>query len=368
MSTLSSRLSLKLTILIVGMTVARMAVAGNEVGAQAAKARIAIDSRGIQQSPIKLGTSGGVGTDLANGYCCGGTLGSLVTDGQTQYILSNYHVLAGDQTPGGNGTVSAFGDPIIQPGLIDVGCNASRAQVVAKLSAYTDPFQGANVDAAIAEVVPNMVDGSGGILGIGTISAATVAASPRQSVKKSGRTTGLTSSQVKGINATVSVSYDTECAGTSRGVKTYTGQILVSNNGSKFLAAGDSGSLMVENKATFPGAVGLLYAGSSTIAVANPIAEVLSALQVTMVGAAGAAGAPPADAAVDKAVKTQTRHARELERVPRGVGHAVGLTAAGRLGVLVLVESDAPAAKRSLPDELDGVPVEVLEVGRIVAF
>ena len=34
-----------------------------------------------QTPPISLGTSGGWRYDLANGYCCGGTLGSLVTKG-----------------------------------------------------------------------------------------------------------------------------------------------------------------------------------------------------------------------------------------------------------------------------------------------
>ncbi len=42
-----------------------------------------------QTPPIQLGTSGGWSKDLANGYCCGGTLGSLVKIGSTQYILSN---------------------------------------------------------------------------------------------------------------------------------------------------------------------------------------------------------------------------------------------------------------------------------------
>jgi hypothetical protein len=45
-----------------------------------------------QTPPIQLGTSGGWTYDLANGFCCGGTLGSLVRIGNTQYILSNYHV------------------------------------------------------------------------------------------------------------------------------------------------------------------------------------------------------------------------------------------------------------------------------------
>src|SRR5881275_2925915 len=44
-----------------------------------------------QTPPIQLGTSGGWAYDLANGYCCGGTLGSLVQIGGSQYILSNYH-------------------------------------------------------------------------------------------------------------------------------------------------------------------------------------------------------------------------------------------------------------------------------------
>jgi hypothetical protein len=49
-----------------------------------------------QTPPIQLGTSGGWKNDLANGYCCGGTLGSLVEINGTQYILSNYHVFESD--------------------------------------------------------------------------------------------------------------------------------------------------------------------------------------------------------------------------------------------------------------------------------
>ena len=86
-----------------------------------------------QTPPIQLGTSGGWRYDLANGYCCGGTLGSLVQIGGTQYILSNYHVFESDIVSGGNNRVAATGDPIIQPGLIDVGCNAANAQNVATL-------------------------------------------------------------------------------------------------------------------------------------------------------------------------------------------------------------------------------------------
>ena len=236
-----------------------------------------------QTPPIQLGTSGGWGYDLANGYCCGGTLGSLVQIGGTQYILSNYHVFESDIVAGGNGRVAATGDPIIQPGLIDVGCNAGNAQNVATL-VKSSSLPDSNVDASIAQVVSGMVRTDGAILEIGTISSQTVAASINQAVKKSGRTTGLTRSKISGLNATVSVAYDNECAGGAAFTKTFTGQIIISNRASKFLAGGDSGSLMVEDVTTNPRAVGLLFAGSSTLAVANPIGEVLSFFGATMVG------------------------------------------------------------------------------------
>lgn len=236
-----------------------------------------------QTAPIQLGTSGGWRYDLANGYCCGGTLGSLVKIGSTQYILSNYHVFESDIVNGGNNRVAQAGDAVTQPGLIDVGCNAANAQNVATLSGIKS-LPDSNVDAAIAQVISGMVRTDGAILEIGTISATTVAPSINQAVKKSGRTTGLSRSKVSGLNASVTVQYDNECAGGTAFTKTYSGQIIIANRGSKFLAGGDSGSLMVEDVTTNPRAVGLLFAGSSSLAVANPIGQVLSFLGATMVG------------------------------------------------------------------------------------
>lgn len=238
-----------------------------------------------QTPPIQLGTSGGWRHDLANGYCCGGTLGSLVQIGSIKYILSNYHVLEGDIVPGGNGIVAAAGDPVIQPGLIDVLCDEGGAQNVATLAGIKS-LPNSNVDAAIAPVIPGMVREDGSILDIGTISASTVGASLNQKVKKSGRTTGLTRSTIKGLNATVSVIYENECAGGTAFTKTFKGQILIKNRlrGGSFIAGGDSGSLMVEDVSTNPRAVGLLFAGSATTAVANPIGQVLSFFGATMVG------------------------------------------------------------------------------------
>jgi hypothetical protein len=209
----------------------------------------------------------------------------LVQKGGVQYILSNYHVFESDIVSGGNGRVAKAGDPVIQPGLIDVNCNAIGAQNVATLSGIKS-LPGSNVDAAIAQVISGQVRTDGSILDIGTISASTVGASLGQAVKKSGRTTGLTRSSVNGLNATVSVTYENECAGGTAFTKTYTGQILIKNKnrGTSFIAGGDSGSLMVEDASTNPRAVGLLFAGSSTTAVANPIGQVLSFLGATMVG------------------------------------------------------------------------------------
>lgn len=242
-----------------------------------------VSHKAKQNDPIQLGTSGGWKFDLANGYCCGGTLGSLVNVGGKQYILSNYHVLEADIIAGGNDRVATIGDPVIQPGLIDASCNDGNAEEVALLEKRSS-LPNTNVDAAIAEVVPGMVRSDGSILEIGTISDSTTGAYINQAVKKSGRTTGLTRSKVSGLNATVSVAYDNECAGGSAFTKTFTGQILISNKASKFLAGGDSGSLMVEDLTSNPRAVGLLFAGSSSIAVANPIDEVLNFFGASMVG------------------------------------------------------------------------------------
>src|SRR6266566_5593687 len=236
-----------------------------------------------QTPPIQLGTSGGWSKDLANGYCCGGTLGSLVLIGSTQYILSNYHVFESDIVPGGNNTTAQTGDPIIQPGLIDVQCNKNLAQSVGTLVKKSS-LPNSNVDCAIAKVVSGVVRTDGAILEIGTISKTTLAASLNLAVKKSGRTTGLSNRSLSGLNATIRVIYDNECAGGTAFTKTFTGQIVITNHGKKFLNSGDSGSLMVQDVATNPRAVGLLFAGSSTSAIANPINQVLSFLGATMVG------------------------------------------------------------------------------------
>lgn len=231
-----------------------------------------------QKAPISLGTSGGWRNDIANGYCCSGTLGALVTDGTNQYILSNYHVFYSDIVSGGNNIVAKAGDNVIQPGLVDAFCDADNAQNVAVLidPAIGGSLPSGNVDAGIAQVLPGMVDPSGTILEIGKISKSTLEAAINQKVKKSGRTTGLSRSIIKGLNATVRIKYEAECSGRTAFIKKFTKQIVIDNPSGSFLNSGDSGSLMVENVSANPRAVGLLFAGSSTTAIASSITDVLS--------------------------------------------------------------------------------------------
>ncbi len=236
------------------------------------------DHKARQTRPIELGVSGGNINDIANGYCCGGTIGSLVTDGSDQYILSNSHVLCNDiAASAGDPDIAQIGDLIVQPALIDVYCYQYEDDKVGTLSTLTSLVPATNADAAVAIVITGKVRTDGSILEVGVLSSSTVDAYVNQKVKKSGRTTGLTRSKVYGLNATVNVGYEDECNGQPFTVL-YTGQILITNRGNKFLNSGDSGSLLVEDISDYPGAIGLLYAGGGGIAVANPIDDVLNYL------------------------------------------------------------------------------------------
>src|SRR5256885_9855843 len=73
-----------------------------------------------------FGVSGGNINDISRRFCCSGTLGSLVSNGTTQYILSNNHVLARTDQ-------AAAGEDISQPGLIDNNCQTPP--IVADLTA-----------------------------------------------------------------------------------------------------------------------------------------------------------------------------------------------------------------------------------------
>jgi hypothetical protein len=239
---------------------------------------------------IELGTSGGNGNDsISNAtnhtiICCGGTLGALVTRGGNQYILSNNHVLARSDS-------ATIGDPIVQPGLIDAECDRNQATTVATLTQFVNleaeaTASSSNIDAAIAQVAAGQIDPSGKILYLGASADSNgvplpgapnagsgIVASVGMPVAKSGRSTGLTCSTVLAVNTNTSVEYNKSCDGTgTKFTVLYDNQVDVGGGG--FGAEGDSGSLIVSQITA--DAVGLLYAGSDTDVVANPVAPVLS--------------------------------------------------------------------------------------------
>jgi hypothetical protein len=244
------------------------------------------------------------------------------------------------------------------------------------------------VDAAIAKIRVGNVDPTGFIIDVGTLSSDTVAPSLGMAVKKSGRTTGLTNGNITAVNATIDISY-----GSGKTAR-FTNQIVVGPG--DFIAAGDSGSLMVEDVVTNPRAVGLLFAGSSTAAIANPIDHVLNAFGVSMVGsspsaslmgkilawakkllsvaesqAANAQLPPQANqAAVDAVRRVKERHEGRLLAIPGVVGVAVGVSEKAReqAAIEVYVIQATESLKQVLPKSLDGVEVKTIETGEIRAY
>jgi hypothetical protein len=76
------------------------------------------------------------------------------------------------------------------------------------------------------------------------------------------------------VSTTVSIDYDATCGDTTPAFASYfTGQVVI--NGGTFSKSGDSGSLVVDTGTAR--AVALLYGGSPTDTVANPIQDVITA-------------------------------------------------------------------------------------------
>ncbi len=256
-----------------------------------------------QATPVKLGSSGGNVLDVGTNVCCIGTLGSLISRGGVTYILSNNHVLA-------RSSVAANGEQIGQPGASQCFSNES---VVASLTQQatlapagtTVGRTGAapsNVDAAIAQVGVGTVDATGTILDLGAAGATSIADAPPSAtlavpatvltantqVAKSGRTSSLTCSTLSSVSANIQVAYETACGSNVTAFNAqFANQVVV--NGGTFSEPGDSGSLIVTADQARP--LALLYGGSTTSTVGNPIQDVLTAFlsganAATMVGGA----------------------------------------------------------------------------------
>lgn len=214
------------------------------------------------------------GCSISHPLVTAGTLSCAIKLGGVKYGLSNNHVLAAAssaQTPR-----ASIGDPIYQPGVYDGG---TEADTVGTLHWY-HPFdeKGVNViDAALFKPATQDLLGEE-IMDIGLINGIGVA-TEGSNVQKSGRTTGVTVSDVIDVDATVKVDY---------GVFNLTfGHQVITN----YMAdGGDSGSALLDMNRNL---VGLLFAGSSYVTVHNNIAPVIQAI-----GGAGPGipGAPAAQA------------------------------------------------------------------------
>jgi hypothetical protein len=233
------------------------------------------------------------GCSIGHYQITAGTLGSLVKRGDQVYILSNNHVLA-------NSNAAQLGDAIWQPGKYDGGTPAdqiatldrfvpigfpgdtpapqpSGCSPLASLMKYIQPQSaptiqinepGNNtVDCALARPLsPDLV--APDILNIG-IPSGTGVATLGMPLQKSGRTTGYTTGQITQLDVTVSVDYGGKIA-------TFRNQLMAG----AMSQGGDSGSAVLDmNKHV----VGLLFAGSATTTIMDPIQLVLDALDVQLV-------------------------------------------------------------------------------------
>lgn len=210
--------------------------------------------------PVPIGVSAG------HGQVTAGTIGARVTDGNQTFALSNNHVFAANN-------VGKAGDNLLQPGVVDGGRDPD--DIIGTLYDY-EPIhfcramvcQHNTIDAAIALTSADDVGAATPEGGYGSPRPWSQVAALGLKVQKYGRTTGHTQGEVSGLNATIDVAYRD---GTAR----FEGQIVITGRG--FSAGGDSGSLIVTDGLLMADRrpVGLLFAGTQTTTLANPIAAVI---------------------------------------------------------------------------------------------
>jgi hypothetical protein len=320
-----------------------------------------------QTRNMHFGVSGGNVNDITRSFCCSGTLGSLVSAGGSQYILSNNHVLARQDQ-------ATTGEDISQPGLIDNGCQP--ATIVADFTRAVT--LGNNVDCAVAALRTGTMDSTGFIEGIGTISSVVKAPTIGLAVEKSGRTTGTTTGTIGSVNTSVNVQYQLQCGKGRKYTVSYTNQVVI--NSSTFSAGGDSGSLIVSNNnQTCHQPVALLFAGSSSDTIGNPIAEVLTKLGTALGTSVGFVGstcsAQPGgqelqlpQQALDNASRTLEQNRNDLMSRPAVLGVGFGALEDNSQPAIVVYVDKTSRAKPQLPDQIDNVPVRIIMTDPFIAF
>ena len=276
--------------------------------------------------------------------CATGTLGSTVKDSSgTQYILSNNQVLALFNT-------GKTGDAITQPDC------AVSSDTVAHLSKYvTLSTSGANVvDAAMAKVVPGDVSTNDNILNVGSVSSATSCILDAY-VEKQGCATGLTVGQI--LSCDQSMCLSDVCTGYQY---CFVNQMYALGNAG-FVAAGDSGSLLVTRGT--PVAMGLIWAsgGGGYYAWANPMLVVLEDLGVSM---AAPSGATPQSAATPSAQQIAAagivdKYAPDFMKIPGVWGVADRSDGHGHITITITADNITPELNQAVPPTLGGFPTVI---------
>lgn len=200
-----------------------------------------------------------------NGFVFAGTLGAVVVDNVSgqHAALTNFHVACVDST-------WQVGDRQVQPSRIDTGVPPGS-----EFGAISRAMITSNVDGAVLSIDGGRAN-SATIVDIGTVRG-TKPAALGMAVRKRGRTTLLTYGTVDGLAGTVNVDY-----GDGIGVRTLSNQISVASDTTRnplFSDHGDSGSVVVDVSGYV---IGLLFAGSGTSTVVNPIAAVQSELNISV--------------------------------------------------------------------------------------
>ncbi len=231
--------------------------------------RAQVPSYRKRNRPAKPGCSIGFALDTPQGgVLMAGTLGAIVTDGETRYILSNNHVLANEnQLP--------VGAPVYQPGLLDHG--DTNTDAIARLSRFTplSSTEPNRVDCAIAEILAPELVRNAVMAKVGKLSSAQpIAVFEGMPVEKAGRGSGYTLGKVFDISATLTLGYE-------MGEINFVDQILIRGANRTFSEDGDSGALVVDTDSGR--AAGLLIGGHGEFSVANHLEDVLTELGVSVV-------------------------------------------------------------------------------------
>lgn len=217
--------------------------------------------------PVPCGCSiSNVDADARGNFRSAGTLGALVRLNNNKLcFISNNHVI-GDFNRGLIGR-----DRIIQPGTLDQG--SISTDLVGVLENVVELRTGSvnRVDGATAFTAFSRVEGRHVTY---QLNPTPLAPTLNLSVMKNGRTTGPTMGQIVAINFRTSPIFYPGIGGV-----VFTEQIVIQGTGGRFSASGDSGSLIVSAGTRQP--VGLLFAGSDTFTIANPISAVMRELNIS---------------------------------------------------------------------------------------